>query len=258
MNLTGTQHTNAGSYTDTWTFTDPTGDYASESGTITDIIAQAPFTVTANPASGTYGSPVVLNGVTYSGFANGETAVNLTQQAGVQTNATSSSPVGLYGITVTAAIDQNYTFTYVSSSYTINPAALTITANNASGSYGITPALNGVTYNGFVGTDTSSSLSTAPTVTTTAKSSSSVGAYPITGSGAVDPNYTITYPPGTYTVTTATPTMIVVDNGGTYNGRAFTATATVNGLSSLEGVTPTLDYQQYINGAWTDLGAKHR
>ena len=51
-----------------------------------------------------------------------------------------------------------------------------------------------------------------------------------------------------------TPTVSVVDNGGTYSGTAFPATATVNGQSSLEGVTPTLDYQQYINGVWTDLG----
>ena len=57
-------------------------------------------------------------------------------------------------------------------------------------------------------------------------------------------------------ITLPTPTVNVVDNGGTYNGTAFVATATVNGQTSLEGVTPTLDYQQYINGAWTDLGAK--
>ncbi len=52
-----------------------------------------------------------------------------------------------------------------------------------------------------------------------------------------------------------TPTVNVVDNGGTYNATAYAATVTVNGTASLEGVTPTLDYQQYINGAWTDLGA---
>ena len=52
-----------------------------------------------------------------------------------------------------------------------------------------------------------------------------------------------------------TPTVNVIDNGGTYNATAFVATATVNGQSNLEGVTPTLDYQQSINGAWKDLGA---
>ncbi len=86
----------------------------------------------------------------------------------------------------------------------------------------------------------------------------------ITGLGVVtvaaSQSGNIEYNPATpvdesFTIAQATPTMSVVDNGGTYNGTAFTATATVNGQSSLEGVTPTLDYQQYINGAWTDLGA---
>jgi hypothetical protein len=41
----------------------------------------------------------------------------------------------------------------------------------------------------------------------------------------------------------AIPTVAVSDNGGTFNGSAFGATATVNGQSSLESVTPTLDYE---------------
>jgi hypothetical protein len=41
LSFSGTTHTNAGSYTDTWTFTDVTGNYTSTSGTIHDIIAYA-------------------------------------------------------------------------------------------------------------------------------------------------------------------------------------------------------------------------
>jgi hypothetical protein len=42
LNLTGTTHTAAGTYAnDGWTFTDPNGNYASTSGTITDVIRQA-------------------------------------------------------------------------------------------------------------------------------------------------------------------------------------------------------------------------
>ncbi len=40
----------------------------------------------------------------------------------------------------------------------------------------------------------------------------------------------------------AAPTLLVTDAGGTYNGSAFPARATVNGKSSLEGVAPTLTY----------------
>jgi streptogramin lyase len=77
--------------------------------------------------------------------------------------------------------------------------------------------------------------------------------------------YTITYaftdPSGTYTsvsdtsqsltITRATPTVVVTDSGGIYNGASFLARATVAGVvtgqdtipsASLEGVTPTLTY----------------
>ena len=39
--LTGTVHTNAGTYVaDAWSFSDPSGNYASQSGTVTDSIAR--------------------------------------------------------------------------------------------------------------------------------------------------------------------------------------------------------------------------
>jgi hypothetical protein len=51
-----------------------------------------------------------------------------------------------------------------------------------------------------VNNDTEASLTTPPTVTTTATSASPVGSYPITVSGAVSSNYEITYVNGTLTV----------------------------------------------------------
>ena len=58
-------------------------------------------------------------------------------------------------------------------------------------------------YSGFVNGDNAASLTTLPTITTTATAASSVAGspYAITVSGAVDPNYTITYVPGSLTVT---------------------------------------------------------
>ena len=46
LNLSGTTHTIAGSYTDTWTFAG-NANYASASGTITDVIGQPGLTVTS-------------------------------------------------------------------------------------------------------------------------------------------------------------------------------------------------------------------
>ena len=64
-----------------------------------------------------------------------------------------------------------------------------------------------VSYNGFVNGDSAASLTTAPTVSTTATAASPVGNYTTTASGAVDANYTISYVAGRLTVTPALPTI---------------------------------------------------
>ncbi len=53
-------HTNAGSYTDTWTFTDTTGNYIDQTGTDVDTIAKANAIVVATPYT------VVYNGVAHT------------------------------------------------------------------------------------------------------------------------------------------------------------------------------------------------
>jgi hypothetical protein len=83
---------------------------------------------------------------------------------------------------------------------TVSPAPLVITATTQSMLlHGSIPILT-AGYSGFVNGDTASALITPPACTTTATSSSPVGSYPITCSGAVDPNYAISYQPGTLSV----------------------------------------------------------
>jgi hypothetical protein len=91
---------------------------------------------------------------------------------------------------------------------------LTVTAGNVTQVYGqATPALNNVTYSGFVNGDTPASLSGTLNCTTTAAQSSPVGVYPISCSGLTSPNYTITYVPGTLTIIPAP--LTVTANGVT-------------------------------------------
>src|SRR5581483_9521676 len=40
LDLSGTAHTGAGTYTDSWSFSDPNGNYQNASGTVTDTIGQ--------------------------------------------------------------------------------------------------------------------------------------------------------------------------------------------------------------------------
>jgi sugar lactone lactonase YvrE len=168
------------------------------SGTLT-VNPAAALTITASSATITYGGAVPTIIASYNGFVNGETAT--TTPPTCTTAATSSSPVGTYITSCSGAVDANYTaIKYVSGALTVNPAALTITASSGTMTYGGTVPTITPIYSGFVNGDTVSSLTSKPTCSTTATSSSPPGNYTSSCSGAADANYTITYVNGTVTV----------------------------------------------------------
>jgi Bacterial lectin/MBG domain (YGX type)/Divergent InlB B-repeat domain/Abnormal spindle-like microcephaly-assoc'd, ASPM-SPD-2-Hydin len=107
---------------------------------------------------------------------------------------------GSYPITFTSTNSAG--FTTLNDTLTVSPAgALTITASNGTMTYGGTVPTITPSGSGFVNGDTIASLTTQPTCTTTATSTSLPGTYPSSCSGAVDANYsTIKYVPGTVTV----------------------------------------------------------
>ena len=92
---------------------------------------------------------------------------------------------------------------YVAGNLTVTTAPLTITADNQTKAYGAALPTLTASYSGFVNGDTSASLTTQPTLTTTATASSHVSGnpYAITASGAADPDYSISYVAGTLSVT---------------------------------------------------------
>jgi hypothetical protein len=101
----------------------------------------------------------------------------------------SGTDAGNYTVNSTAATTAN-----------ISPAPLTIKADNKSvGDDSPTPPLT-ATYLTLLGSDTPSSLTGTLVCTTTRRSSSPLGVYPITCSGKSSTNYTITYVAGTLTV----------------------------------------------------------
>jgi hypothetical protein len=105
--------------------------------------------------------------------------------------------------TPTDTTDYNSVTTHVT--IAVNAAPLTITADNQTKVYGATlPALT-ASYNGFVNGDSASSLTTQPTLGTTATASSDVisSGYPITVSGAASPDYTIAYVNGSLQINRA-------------------------------------------------------
>ena len=154
--------------------------------------------VTAQDKAKNYGQPDPAFTASYSGFVNGESAGVL---GGALTfSRAPGQTVGTYAITPSGLTSTNYAITFANGTLTVEPAALTITANNQSKVYGAAvPGLT-VSYSGFVNGDGAGSLTTAPTVTTSGTASSAAGSYAITAGGAVDANYTISYVGGTLTV----------------------------------------------------------
>jgi hypothetical protein len=158
-------------------------------------------------------------------------------------NAGSGKPVTVSGLSLSGTGATNYVLVQPSGlTATIAPAPLTVQANNLSMISGESVPPLTFFATGLLGTDTTTSaFITQPTLTTTATSTSPPGTYPITISGGIAPNYTITqYIPGTLTVTlsTGTTTTLTSSADPSAGGQPVTFTATVLPISPTAG-TPT-------------------
>jgi hypothetical protein len=139
------------------------GQPYSTAGPYDFTVNPAPLTVTANNASMPVGGPLPTFTASYSGFENGDTASALSGAPAFSTTATTSSPAGLYPITVTqgSLSDPNYTFSYVAGTLSVvqPPAVSLSTTSSVSGSAGSgytltitvknngTSTVNGITLN---------------------------------------------------------------------------------------------------------------
>jgi len=203
-------------------------------------VGKALLTIAVNPASSVYGAALIPNSsltFTYAGFVNGDGPANLAQQPTATNTAVAGSPAGSYALIPSGASSSNYVINYVNGTYTISAAPLTISAVNQTMTYGgAIPALT-ASYSGFVNGDGPAKLTTQPTITTPATSSSPVGTYPITAAGAVDPNYIIAYNPGTITVQRATLTVTPNSVSATYGQAVPNLTASYSGFVNGDNVS---------------------
>jgi streptogramin lyase len=202
---------NAGSYSGNVVLSS-TGASSINEPTAPSTVNKAPLTITANNEVDTYGQAIPALTITSSGFVNGDNTASLTTLPTASVMATAASPAGSYAITASGAVDPNYTITYAAGTLTISKAPLTVTADNQTINLGQPIPTLTATYNGFVNGDNSASLTSLATVNTTANSSSPVGSYPIMASGAVDPNYTISYVAGTLKINPALPVLTITAN----------------------------------------------
>ena len=134
---------------------------------------------------------------------------------------------------ITASYNGNANFvtsTSAAAIQTVNTATLIITADNQTMVYGAALPTLTASFNGFVNGDTAAGLAIQPAITTTATSASHVGTYAIMVSGAVDPNYTISYMDGTLSVTPAVLTIAADNTSKLYDAALPTLTASIDGF----------------------------
>jgi choice-of-anchor C domain-containing protein len=227
----------AGTYTNgiTATFNSTGADpdfLAAPPATASLTVAPAALVVTASSGSMTYGGTVPSITPSYSGFAAGQTAANLTTLPTCSTTATNLSPVSTYSASCGGAVDSNYTISYSNGSVVVKPASLVVTASSGSMTYGGTVPTITASYSGFENGDGATNLTTKPTCSTTATSASPVKTYPSSCTGAVDANYTISYVAGTVTVGPAT--LVITGSNGSmiYGGSVPTITPSYSGFEN--------------------------
>ena len=151
------------------------------------------------------GGPFTYDGASHAATVNGSVAGVVSD---VKYNGSSTVPTNAGTYSVTADFVPTDTATYESltdaaaGSITINKAALTVTANNQTIISGNPDPTFTFGYSGFVNSETSAIIDTAPTCSV-AGAHSAPGSYPIVCSGGVDNNYSFSYVNGTLTVNAA-------------------------------------------------------
>jgi hypothetical protein len=173
-----------------------------------NVVVPLPLTITAGNQSKTYGQTLVLGTTNFNavGLTNGNNVTSVTLNSAGTVN---TAGVGSYAITPSAAVGSglaNYNITYSTNGLlTVNPAVLTITANNANRTYAAANPTFTYTPSGFVLSDGLGVLSGAPSLTTVANANSPVGAYLIvaTNGNLNAANYAFSFVNGMLTISPA-------------------------------------------------------
>lgn len=168
----------------------------------TFTIRKAPLTVTAEDKEISYGEdPEKVLSVRYQGFVNGQNADVLGGTLSYTYNYNKETGIpGSYRITPKGLTSDNYAITFVPGKLTVNPQAITVTAENKTGAYG--EDTQPLTYQ-----ITPECAGEAPEIEiwTAAEKDSDVGEYPIYLWWDDDLRYEATLVNGTYTISKADP-----------------------------------------------------
>jgi Domain of unknown function (DUF5011) len=220
LDLTGTTHTDAGSYSDTWTFTDSTGNYNNATGTVSDNIAKAASTtvVTCPPS------------VTFDGSAQTPCTASVTGAGGLSQGLSVSYANNVNAGTATASAsyagDANHDQSSDSKTFTIDKASSTTVVTCGAGPF---------TYNGSAQTPCSASVTGAgglsQSLTVSYSNNTNAGTATASASYPGDANHNASSDSKNFTINKANATINVTGYTGFYDGSAHGATGTATGVN---------------------------
>jgi len=212
--------------------------FAFTNGTLT--INKAPLGVTADPKSRPYGQTNPVLTVSFSGFVNNETTNVLSGSPTISTTAVSNSPIGGYPITVTqnTLTAANYSFNFTNGTLTVGQAALLVSADPQSKTYGSTNPVLTYTISGFLGTDTVAVVGGTAAISTVADTNSGVGTYPIvvTNNNLIASNYIFAFSNSLLTVNPASLLVSADPKNKTYGATNPVLTCAFSGFQNTDTV----------------------
>jgi len=237
VTLTGTTHTDAGTYSDSWTFAG--GDnYNDANGTVSDEIKKAASTTTVSCTAGPF---------TYTGSAQTPCTVSVTGAGGLSANPaasyTNNVDAGTATATYTYAGDANHDGSSDSKTFTIGKASSTTTVScPASAVY------TGSPLEPCTAAATGAGSLNVPVTPVTYTSNTDVGTAHANASYAGDANHDGSSGAATFGITKATSsTVVTCPSSVVYNGSAQTpCTVAVTGAGGLS-LTPDAAYANNTN-----------
>ncbi len=183
------------------------------------LVSPAVLTIAADNKTMIYGGAVPTLSDTFTGLVNGDTPATFDDSPNgppTLTTSPATSHTGQYAISVGGAVDPNYTISYLNGMLTINPAPLTISADNKTMVQDTSLPTLTATYTGLVNGDTPATFNANPNDPPSLKTvpaNSPPGNYAITIGGAADADYTIAFVDGSLAITSSSAPAVVTLSG---------------------------------------------
>lgn len=261
---TATVPTTVGTYTVKATVAEST-QYLGATATADFSITKRPVTVsgiTANNKTydGTTDAAIGTANAVFTGLVDSDALTVSTTGTFADKNVGTGKTVTLGSLTLGGTSIDNYELAasghQTTTTANITPLLLTVTADNATKTYGEENPTFTIQYSGFLSGENETALTTLPTATCEATISSNVGSYNIVPDNGVATNYTFNYVSGRLIINpkSLTENMVTITDATTvYNGNSQKPTITIEDTDEHVNIT-TNDYNISNDGSGTNVG----